>query len=227
MHMSCEDGVLPLRLHTGEGPFVFDEETHHAFGAAFTDIAGDLGNRVVVLTGSSHRFCADFDDGSFQAARSGDPVAYRTRLRRDGYRMLQTFADIEVPVIAAVSAPTVTHSELPMLTDVVLASEAACFRDATHFVAGIPPCDGLNVVWEVLLGANRARYFLMPGQILTAHEAGTVGAGAEVLPQQEMPGRAMQLACGWASCPCSLSRGHVPSSTPDGTGGLPRNRTRV
>ncbi|MGW7572123.1 enoyl-CoA hydratase/isomerase family protein [Streptomyces tendae] len=207
MHMSREDGVLLLRLHTDEGPFVFDEETHHAFGAAFTDIADDTGNRVVVLTGTGDRFCADFDQGSFRAARGGDPVAYWTRIRRDGYRMLQTFADIEVPVIAAVNGPAVTHSELPMLADVVLASETACFRDATHFIAGIPPGDGMNVVWEALLGPNRARYFLMTGQTLSAHEAQTLGAVAEVLPRQDLLGRAMELARGWAALPLLTLQG--------------------
>jgi hypothetical protein len=29
------------------------------------------------------------------------------------------------------------------------------FRDATHFVAGIPPGDGMHIVWTTLPGSNR------------------------------------------------------------------------
>jgi enoyl-CoA hydratase/carnithine racemase len=194
-----EDGILEIVLHTDGGSFVFDEKTHHEFGAAFHAVADDPDNRVVILTGYGERFCADFDYASFQAARSIDPERYWIRIRNDGMRMLTAFLDIQVPVISAINGPAVSHSELPLLADVVLAADTAVFQDATHFIAGIPPGDGMHVVWTTLLGLNRGRYFLMTGQKLSAQEALQAGVVGEVLPREELLPRAWAIARQWAA----------------------------
>lgn len=194
-----EDGILEIRLHTDGGSFVFDEKTHHDFGAAFQTVGQDPDNCVVILTGSGERFCADFDYASFQAARSADPERYWTRIRNDGMRMLTAFLDIQVPVIAAINGPAVSYSALPLLADIVLAADTAVFQDATHFIAGIPPGDGMHVVWTTLLGLNRGRYFLMTGQKLSAQEALQAGVVGEVLPPEALLPRAWAIARQWAA----------------------------
>jgi enoyl-CoA hydratase/carnithine racemase len=56
------------------------------------------------------------------------------------------------------------------------------------------PGDGVQVVWPLLLGMNRGRYFLLTGQKLSAQEALTLGVVSEVLPRDELLGRARTLA---------------------------------
>jgi enoyl-CoA hydratase/carnithine racemase len=114
-------------------------------------------------------------------------------------RLLQAFLDIEVPVISAINGPVVTHSETPLLADVVLAAEHTVFHDATHFLHGLPPGDGMHTIWTTLLGLNRGRHFLLTGRVLTAQEALDYGVVSEVLPQQELLPRAWELATRWAS----------------------------
>ena len=108
-----EHGILEIALHTDGGPFVFDEKTHHELGDAFQAVGGDSENRVVILTGTGDRFCADFDYASFSKRRMADPHEFWIRIRRDGVRMLAAFLDIEVPVISAINGPALSHSELP------------------------------------------------------------------------------------------------------------------
>jgi enoyl-CoA hydratase/carnithine racemase len=115
--------------------------------------------------------------------------------------MLSSFLDIEVPVIAAVNGPALSHSELPLLADVVLAAETASFQDATHFVAGIPPGDGMHIVWTSLLGLNRGRYFLLTGERLAAQQALALGVVGEVLAPDVLLDRAWELARTWAALP--------------------------
>jgi enoyl-CoA hydratase/carnithine racemase len=192
------DGVLQVTLHSDGARFVFNEPTHHDLGFAFADIADDPKNRVVILTGSGDRFCADFDYASFINLINKDPGDAWIRIRADGRRMLQAFLDIEVPVIAAINGPVVTHSELPLLADVVVAADTTVFQDATHFLAGLPPADGMHVVWTTLLGLNRGRYFLMTGQTIDAAEAQRLGVVGEVLPADRVLDRAWELAEPWA-----------------------------
>jgi enoyl-CoA hydratase/carnithine racemase len=189
------DGILEMRLHTDGGTWVFDERSHHDIGLACRSVAADRQNKVVILTGTGDRFCGYFDTASF-ARLTKDHDGW-DEIQSDGTRMLREFLNIEVPVIAAVNGPALTHSSLPLLADVVLAADTTIFQDATHFVADCPPGDGVHIVWTTLLGLNAGRYFLYTGQRLSAAEAKRRGVVAEVVPAAELRDRAWALAEKW------------------------------
>src|ERR1700752_1174112 len=102
--------------------------------------------------------------------------------------------DIEVPVIAAVNGPALIHAEIAVLSDIVIASDNAEFQDAPHFPNGLVPGDGVHIVWPLVLGVNRGRYFLLTGQKLSAREAQTLGVVSEVVPRERLLNRAREIA---------------------------------
>jgi enoyl-CoA hydratase/carnithine racemase len=102
--------------------------------------------------------------------------------------------DLEIPIVAAVNGPVSVHSEYALLADVVIASETAVFSDTPHLAFGIAPGDGLFVVWEEVLGLNRARALEITSGSFSAREALEWGAVAEVVPQQTVLSRAQELA---------------------------------
>jgi enoyl-CoA hydratase/carnithine racemase len=102
--------------------------------------------------------------------------------------------NIEVPIIAAVNGPALIHAELAVLCDIVLAAEHAEFQDALHFPNGIVPGDGVHVIWPLVLGPNRGRYFLLTGQKISAREALNLGVINEILPTEKLIARAWELA---------------------------------
>ncbi len=102
--------------------------------------------------------------------------------------------DIEVPMISAINGPALRHSELPLLCDIVLAAEHVEFQDSAHFPNGLVPGDGMHIVYPLLLGPNRGRYFLLTGQILSARQALELGLVNEVLPRDRLLPRAWELA---------------------------------
>jgi enoyl-CoA hydratase/carnithine racemase len=120
--------------------------------------------------------------------RSWDPIYW------DAKKLLTNLLDIEVPMIAAVNGPALIHAELAVLCDIVLASDTAVFQDAPHFPSGLVPGDGVHVVWPLVLGVNRGRYFLLTGQKLSAQEALRLGVVNEVLPKEKLLARAWELA---------------------------------
>jgi enoyl-CoA hydratase/carnithine racemase len=200
-------GVLQMALHHEDGEFIVTEPALRDLGRAFRDVGEDAENKVVILTGTGERFATQFDYGSFVATMRPDIFDFWLRTRSDGVRLLQAFLDIEVPVISAINGPVVTHSETPLLADVVLAAEHTVFQDATHFLNGIPPADGMHTIWTTLLGLNRGRHFLLTGRVLTAQEALDYGVVSEVLPQEELLPRAWELATAWASYSPATLRG--------------------
>jgi len=102
---------------------------------------------------------------------------------------------VEVPIIAAVNGPAMRHADLALMCDIVLAADNATFEDTAHFHNGsIVPGDGINVVFTMLLGLNRARYLMLTGQVLGAREAKDLGLVAELMPREKLLARAWELA---------------------------------
>ncbi len=97
-------------------------------------------------------------------------------------------------MIAAVNGPALIHAELALLCDVVLASDTAEFQDLPHFASGLVPGDGVHVIFPLLLGFNRGRYFLLTGEKIPASEAKTLGLIGEVLPREKLLPRAWEIA---------------------------------
>jgi enoyl-CoA hydratase/carnithine racemase len=96
-------------------------------------------------------------------------------------------------MIAAVNGPLLSHAELALLCDIVLASETAVFQDR-HLARGIVPGDGIHIAFPLVFGINRGRYLALTGKKVTAQEALAWGAVAEVLPGPDLNARAWQIA---------------------------------
>jgi enoyl-CoA hydratase/carnithine racemase len=188
--MRRADGILELRLHSDGGPLVWGHGPHSELGHCFADVAADEDNRVVILTGTGDSFCSKLDEswvGHF-GPKMWDEIF------RDGRRLLLQLLEIEVPVLGVVNGKASVHAEIPLVSDVVLASQGAVFQDAPHFRFGTVPGDGAHVIWPYLIGPTRARYFLMTGQRIDADEALRLGFVNEVLTPERLEDRAWELA---------------------------------
>lgn len=192
-----EQGVLELRLHSNGGPLVWGEGPHTELPYCFADVASDRENRVVILTGTGDDFIASIDDSW---AGSMTPDRWDTMLQH-GTRLIRNHLDIDVPMIAAVHGKAVLHAEMALLCDIVLASETAVFGDPIHFRNGIVAGDGVHLIWPMLLGPNRGRYFLLTGEKIPAKEAKELGVVGEVLPPGDLLPRARELASRLAAKP--------------------------
>ena len=78
--------------------------------------------------------------------------------------------------------------------------------DAPHFPNGVVAGDGVHIVWPLLLGPNRGRYFLLTGQELSAEEALRLNVVGEVLPADQLLPRARELARQLADKPITTLR---------------------
>lgn len=181
------DGVLEVRLHTGDGPLAWSDAVHRDLRDAFSQISLDPENKVVLLSGTGDVFCDHIDHESFRQVR-WESTWYEAK------RLLQTLVDIEVPVVGVVNGPALIHAELLVLSDIVIAADTAVFADKAHFVNGAVPSDGVHIIWPHLIGANRGRHFLLTGRELSAYEAFDLGVVAEVVPAREAYERGLEIA---------------------------------
>ena len=184
------NGILQVTLHSDGGELLWGGGPHEDLSYLFADIARDFDNRVVILTGTGESFCANPPPAG---GTSMSTVAW-DRVYNDGKHLLMNHLNIEVPMIAAVNGPAHRHAEIALLCDIVLAAEHATFQDSAHLPNGAVPGDGVHVVWPLLLGPNRGRYFLLTGQTLHAKEALAMGVVNEVLQREWLLPRAWELA---------------------------------
>jgi enoyl-CoA hydratase/carnithine racemase len=89
-------------------------------------------------------------------------------------------------MIAAINGPARMHAELGVLCDIVLAADDAVLQDAAHYSTGSVPGDGVHVIWPLLLGPNRGRYFLMTNQEIAPEEAVRLGVIHELHPRDQL-----------------------------------------
>jgi enoyl-CoA hydratase/carnithine racemase len=197
-----EEGILLMQCHTNGGSLVWDWKAHDEMSDAFADVAGDREIKVLIHTGTGESYNADW--GAPPGGPARKPV-YRALDDQQGLSLLdekawygrmliENLLAVEVPMISAVNGPCNIHSEVPLLGDIVLASEDAYFQDLAHFPRGLVPGDGQHVLWPWLVGRNRGRYLLLTGKKLGAREALEWGAVNEVLPKGQLLDRAWELA---------------------------------
>lgn len=192
--MHRENGVLEMHLHTGEGPLQWSLLAHNELEDAFLEVGRDRENDVVILAGTGEYFSGpaiepgQHPNRKSMTAEGYDPIYW------EGKHLLPNLLAIEVPVISAINGPAVRHAEIPLVSDIVLASEDTYFQDTAHFAGGMVPGDGMHIVMPLLMGPTRGRYFLLTGQKISADKALEIGIVNEVLPKDEVLERARELA---------------------------------
>jgi len=191
-----QDGILQMTLHTDGGPLRWNLDAQAECALALHDVGADRDNRIVIVTGTGTEFSGPRLDPDA-------PFFHGVNLTPEGIhhvfsnakRLVNAHLNVEVPMIAVVNGPAQRHADLALMCDIVIAADDATFEDTAHFTnGGIAPGDGINVLYTLLLGLNRARYLMLTGQVLNAKEAKDMGLVGELWPREKLLPRAWELA---------------------------------
>ena len=190
--------VTVLTLDRPEELNTMTSELCEALHAELGRIAADRACRVVVLTGAGRGFCAGLDLHGYGSAPGNDGIdTSRDRLANQ-QRMSTLVLGLRAlpqPVIAAVNGPAAGLGlALALGCDIRLASGSAVFR-AAFINIGVSNCDmGTSWLLPRLIGASRAHELMLTGRRVDAEEGLRIGLVADVVPDDALPGRAMQAA---------------------------------
>lgn len=194
-----DDGILLLRFHKDGGEADWSYDIHHETASLWRTVGADVENKVIIVTGTGEAFLRreatyagvvdrpDMDDAAKRAVEWIDAHSYGKRIEMD-------LLEIEQPMIAAINGPCTIHAEQLLLCDIVLAAEHTLIADHTHMPFGLLPGDGVQVVYPLLMGLNRARYFMLTGEVLDANRCLELGLVNEVLPADDVLPRAYEHA---------------------------------
>lgn len=203
-----ENGVALAMLNRPEKLNAVDDTLHHELMRLSGDADSDPEVKVLLITGAGRAFCAggDFSSGGAQPGKTGPGS-----LLREARQIVENLLDCEKPVISAVNGYAMgIGATVALLADVVVAARGAVFAD-THVMMGIGAGDGGQVIWPLLMGVNRAKYYLMTGDRLSAEEAERLGLVNFVVEDARLMPEALEIADRLASGPPqAISASKVP-----------------
>ena len=108
---------------------------------------------------------------------------------------------LEKPVIAAVNGPCAGAGlSLACACDIRIAAESAAFIPGFVGIGLVPDAGGSFFIGR-LLGTSRAFEWMTSNRKLTAAEALQWGLVSAVVPDEDLPARAAELAAGYAAAP--------------------------
>jgi enoyl-CoA hydratase len=203
-----KSGVALATLNRPEKLNAVNDTLHHELMRVSRDADADPDVKVLLITGAGRAFCAGGDfSGGLQLPAEGTGG----RLLHEARQIVDNLLDCEKPVISAVNGYAMgLGATVALLADVVVAARGAVFAD-THVRMGIGAGDGGQVIWPLLMGVNRAKYYLMTGDLLSAEEAERLGLVNFVVEEAELMPKALEVAERLAAGPIqAISASKVP-----------------
>ena len=186
--MERKNGIIQLRMHTNDGPVVFNLRTHEALSLIWNIVGNDPENEVMILTATGPLWLAEFEPGFHEETSK---PSYQGL-----YECVKMVEDIitgiDFPTIGAINGPG-THLDLGLLCDITLCTEDVEFFDL-HFGMGVVPGDGQFLVLQEMIGNKRAAYHALIGDKIDARTALEWGLVNEIVPRDKLMDRAWELA---------------------------------
>ena len=161
----------------------FDAPAHEDFIAALRIVSHSDSARVLIVGAEGKAFSAGGDFEEITAAQTSR--ALRDRMTRYARDVLSGINDLTIPVIAAVQGAAIgLGATIAGIADVVVSWRGAKIAD-THVVVGIVAGDGGIIAWSQSVGINRAKRYLLTGDMITGEQAYQFGLVTELVDGPE------------------------------------------
>jgi enoyl-CoA hydratase len=187
-----EHGVLLITIDRPDKYNAADEQMHGELARVWTDVAADPETRVAVVTGAGKAFSAGGDLAMVERmAGDHERVSHMLTEMSD---LVYNIINCDKPIISAINGVAVgAGTVVALLADVAIAAEDAKIGDG-HVKLGVAAGDHAAIVWPLLAGMAKARYYLLTGEMLTGAEAERMGMVAKALPREQVLDEALRVA---------------------------------
>ena len=189
-------GVLRVTMNNPGRLNSADAVMHAELARIWRDVDEDEAVRAVVLTGAGTAFSAGGDFDMIQAIMDDFPTR----------AIVMNLIDCEKPVVSAMRGPAVGAGLVcGLLADISLATPEARIIDG-HTRLGVAAGDHAAIVWPLLCGMAKAKYYLLLCEPLSGAEAERIGLISQVVPDAELDAKAVEIAGKLADGPAHAIR---------------------
>lgn len=187
-----DDGVLLITINNPDKYNATDEQLHGELARVWNDVARDPEVRVAVITGAGKAFSAGGDlEMVERLAGDHERVSHMLTEMSD---LVYNIINCEKPVVSAINGVAVGAGVVvALLADIAICAEDAKLGDG-HVKLGVSAGDHAAIIWPLLAGMAKARYYLLTGEMVTGAEAERLGMVAKALPRDQVLDESLRVA---------------------------------
>jgi len=186
-HLTIErrpNGVLLVTLNRPEVLNATNERMHWELTQVWRTIDEDAAARVVLVTGAGKAFSAGGDLAMVERmAEDSEAVA---RGLREASDLVYNLINLDKPVVSAINGVAVGAGlAVALLADISVIAETARLTDG-HLRLGVGAGDHAAIVWPLLCGMAKAKYYLLTADFIDGREAERIGLVSLCVPADRL-----------------------------------------
>jgi len=187
-----ENGVLLITLNRPDVLNAAHEAMHTEMAKVWTDVSRDEDTRVAVVTGAGRAFSAGGDLAMVE--RMAGNYDRTARMLGEMSDLVYNMINCEKPIISAINGVAVGAGlVVALLADISICADEARLGDG-HVKLGAAAGDHAAIIWPLLCGMAKARYYLLTGEMVGGTEAERIGLVSKALPRAEVLAEALRIA---------------------------------
>jgi enoyl-CoA hydratase len=183
------NGVLLITINRPERLNSLTMPMFEMLSEIWVDVDRDPETRVAVITGAGRGFCTGMD------VRQPDPsLDDAVALMETERRRIMALLNMDKPLISAINGPAVGWGlSMALLADISVAAEDAKLLDG-HTRVGVVAGDHSSLIWPLLVGMAKTKYYQLTSASMTGAEAERMGLVSLVEPKDKVLPRALEIA---------------------------------
>lgn len=184
--------VLRITMKSPLKMGAMDAQMHREVSEIWKDIDADDQVNVVIFTGSGDTFSAG---GDLKHERTVcDDYALRMRAMKESRDLVTNMLDCRKPIVTAAKGWAVGAGLATLLlADVSIVANDAQLSDG-HMKIGVAAGDHAAIIWPLLCGMAKAKYYLLTSAAVSGEEAERMGLVSLAVPAEEVEDRALRVA---------------------------------
>jgi enoyl-CoA hydratase len=160
--------------------------------------------RVILVTGAGKAFSAGGDVALLEEM-AGNTTAIGRSLR-EAADIVYNMVNLDKPIVSAINGVAVGAGlAVALMADISIISETARFTDG-HLRLGVGAGDHAAILWPLLCGMAKAKYYLMTAEFIDGKEAERIGLVSLCVPPEKLMDKAWEVANRLAEGPQSALR---------------------
>ena len=185
--------VLRITMGGGEERLnPVDAVMHRELGDVWRDIDTDPEVNSVIITGAGRAFSAGGDFRMVEQVIADFET--RTRVWKEARDLVYNIINCGKPVVSAMRGPAVGAGLVcGLLADISIATKDARIIDG-HTRLGVAAGDHAVIVWPLLCGLAKAKYYLLLCDSVTGAEAERIGLVSLAVEDAELDAKAFEIA---------------------------------
>src|SRR5881396_4146984 len=187
-----ERGVVLVTINRPEVLNATNDRLHWELTQVWLTLDADETARVAVVTGAGRAFSAGGDLDMVEA-NSRDPKRL-ARTVREASDLVYNMINTDKPIISAINGVAVGAGlVVALLADISIISETARFTDG-HTKLGVVAGDHAAILWPLLCGMAKAKYYLLTSEFIDGREAERIGLVSRCVPADKLMETALAVA---------------------------------